>query len=345
MAKPKRIGSGWHKQSVRHSRARRLGKAGGKYATQFGILTPQGKVTKSMSIKISEIKSPDPLAYAYGYFQGKTGQPISKNKGLATEYIRGYEEGKKQKDTDGDGVIDSKDCEPFNPKKQDTYELEPRYDSRKSFYGKARVETGNGVKKLYSYNTLVAEIRNGTPIVYGTYSATTLRHITEFLKQSGFKAETSDQIIKDYPEKEDYQKLWEKKQAEEKQKKPKIKDKMTEQEAEDLYKYELSEEKINTETTPHYDSFNEYKRMLEDMGVRINNKPKKAKKQVVWLGGVPKKDDFGETITDEFIDGKTTLGAWGLMTPSSYRRFGIGIRTGLGQRYKKIGSDFVKVEG
>ena len=63
--------------------------------TQFGILTPEGKVEKSMEMDLSKIKSPDPLAYAYGFFQGKSGQPMSKEKGLAKEYIRGYKEGKK----------------------------------------------------------------------------------------------------------------------------------------------------------------------------------------------------------------------------------------------------------
>lgn len=78
------------------------------------------------------------------------------------------------------------------------YELPARYDSRKSFYGKARVETMDGKKALYSYNTKVAEIEDGKAKVYGTYSQTTLRHIKEFLLQNGFKAENSKQIIKDY---------------------------------------------------------------------------------------------------------------------------------------------------
>jgi hypothetical protein len=62
--------------------------------TQFGVLTPSGKVEKSMSIDIGKVKSSDPLAYSYGYFQGKSGQPMSKDKGLVPEYIRGYKDGK-----------------------------------------------------------------------------------------------------------------------------------------------------------------------------------------------------------------------------------------------------------
>lgn len=81
-------------------------------------------------------------------------------------------------------------------------ELCPYYDSAKSFYGKAKViEIENDVF-LMSYDTIVAFFNRDTKIakVIGTYSATTLRHIKEFLKQSGFKAETKKQIEKDYIE-------------------------------------------------------------------------------------------------------------------------------------------------
>lgn len=85
------------------------------------------------------------------------------------------------------------------------YELSPKNDSRKSFYGKARVSTGDkgDQNKLYSYNTLVAEMIDGKPVVYGTYSATTLRHIKDWLKQNGFKAENKAQIEADYGKKEE----------------------------------------------------------------------------------------------------------------------------------------------
>ena len=79
-------------------------------------------------------------------------------------------------------------------------ELCPYYDSAKSFYGKAKViEIENDVF-LVSYDTIVAFYNRGAKIaqVFDTYSATTLRHIKEFLKQSGFKAETKKQIEKDY---------------------------------------------------------------------------------------------------------------------------------------------------
>ena len=79
-------------------------------------------------------------------------------------------------------------------------ELCPYYNSAKSFYGKAKViEIENDVF-LVSYDTIVAFFNRDTKVakVIDTYSATTLRHIKEFLKQSGFKAETKKQIEKDY---------------------------------------------------------------------------------------------------------------------------------------------------
>ena len=66
------------------------------------------------------------------------------------------------------------------------YELQARYDARKSFYGKAHViDHENGVLELQSYDTIVARIENGKVVKndIGVYSTTTNRHIREFLKQ------------------------------------------------------------------------------------------------------------------------------------------------------------------
>lgn len=95
--------------------------------------------------------------------------------------------------------------EKFYPNKSFTImELCPYYDSRKSFYGKAKViEIENDVF-LISYDTIVAFFNRDAKVaqVYGTYSATTLRHIKEFLKQSGFKAKSKKQIENDYMKRE-----------------------------------------------------------------------------------------------------------------------------------------------
>ena len=70
------------------------------------------------------------------------------------------------------------------------FELNCRYVTRKSFYGKAKVvEQENGDLLLYSYDTLVARVKDGmfeiNSNVYSCYlySNTTLRHIKEFYKQ------------------------------------------------------------------------------------------------------------------------------------------------------------------
>jgi len=79
-------------------------------------------------------------------------------------------------------------------------ELEARFDSRASFYGKARVRTENNKLILTSYNTDVAYIEDNKAVVLCTHSTTTLRHIKEFLLQNGFNAENKAQITRDYVE-------------------------------------------------------------------------------------------------------------------------------------------------
>lgn len=76
------------------------------------------------------------------------------------------------------------------------YELTARYDARQSFYGKAQVIELPNKTVLKSYDTIVAVIRDGKPMVRGDYSQTTTRHIKEFLKQNGFWVETKKDIMK-----------------------------------------------------------------------------------------------------------------------------------------------------
>ena len=76
--------------------------------------------------------------------------------------------------------------------------LETIYDSRNSFYGKAKVELNGSQIILYSYGTLVAFIENGIAYITGDYTQTTLRHIKEFLLQNGFVAINKKQIMDDY---------------------------------------------------------------------------------------------------------------------------------------------------
>lgn len=64
------------------------------------------------------------------------------------------------------------------------YELEPRFDARKSFYGKAHViDHENGTFELQSYDTIVSRCVNGKVEELGNWSNTTTRHQKEFRKQ------------------------------------------------------------------------------------------------------------------------------------------------------------------
>lgn len=65
-------------------------------------------------------------------------------------------------------------------------ELQAIYTNQNSFYGKAQVEhLENGNKALYSYSTKVCELDSNNNIIeIGYYSATTSRHINDFLQQN-----------------------------------------------------------------------------------------------------------------------------------------------------------------
>ena len=86
------------------------------------------------------------------------------------------------------------------------YDLDCRYDSRKSFYGKAKVmeqnigTTGWSEKVLYSYGTMVAKIIYSKEkvkcIYYGKYSQTTTRHQKEFFKQHDLSDKELKELFK-----------------------------------------------------------------------------------------------------------------------------------------------------
>ena len=84
------------------------------------------------------------------------------------------------------------------------YNLKPQYDSRKSFYGKAKVYSDDkGHLLLKSYDTIVAEITDGiatedgnpTVKINGWYSQTTAEHINDFLYQHGFATLSKKEIL------------------------------------------------------------------------------------------------------------------------------------------------------
>ena len=103
-------------------------------------------------------------------------------------------------------VVDEPTIEEKKPLRESSYaKLDPKFDHRKSFYGKARVlEKDDGTKVLYSYGTPVVRIRNGevTLLTKGylgwSSSPTTLRHVKDFLQQNGFKAGSYKDLAKMY---------------------------------------------------------------------------------------------------------------------------------------------------
>lgn len=77
-----------------------------------------------------------------------------------------------------------------------SYDLTPLHTNQKSFYGKARVYAfeycGDNYYTLHSYDTAVVSVYVGPGNItymkrlWGGYSATTMRHVNEFLMQEGF---------------------------------------------------------------------------------------------------------------------------------------------------------------
>lgn len=82
----------------------------------------------------------------------------------------------------------------------DTFELQPQLDNAQSFYKKAyTLHNNDGSIQLKSYDTIVATFKAGNVTVNNTYSATTLRHIKEFIYQTiGVSGLSKKDIEKDY---------------------------------------------------------------------------------------------------------------------------------------------------
>lgn len=82
----------------------------------------------------------------------------------------------------------------------DTFELQPQLDNAQSFYKKAyTLHNNDGSIQLKSYDTIVATFKAGNVTVNDTYSATTLRHIKEFIYQTtGVSGLSKNDIEKDY---------------------------------------------------------------------------------------------------------------------------------------------------
>lgn len=91
--------------------------------------------------------------------------------------------------------IDEKECYEVKENGTSLGYLFPQYDSRKSFYKKAKVLSYNGEIYLQSYDTIVAKCSNDEVIINGWYSETTARHINEFLRQNGHSKMTKKEMM------------------------------------------------------------------------------------------------------------------------------------------------------
>jgi hypothetical protein len=52
------------------------------------------------------------------------------------------------------------------------------------------------------------------------------------------------------------------------------------------------------------------------------------------VGHVPGEHDDIQA-TGEFVDGKTAMGPWANMCLTCHKRYGVGLGTGLGQKYRR----------
>lgn len=107
-------GQGWHKDSLRHSRARKTGTAGGIYKYQLvdrktgAILKEQQEPFTNSKINLFKGMGYKPKVLTRDT-KNMTFKQLQK-KGVFLKY---------QGDADGDGVKNIKDCRPLNPKAQD----------------------------------------------------------------------------------------------------------------------------------------------------------------------------------------------------------------------------------
>ena len=58
-------------------------------------------------------------------------------------------------------------------------------------------------------------------------------------------------------------------------------------------------------------------------------------KPVEWIGTVPTCNFCQKSLVSVFVDGKTNLGPWATMCLDCHRVNGLGLGTGLGQKYQR----------
>lgn len=65
-----------------------------------------------------------------------------------------------------------------------------------------------------------------------------------------------------------------------------------------------------------------------------------------WQGSEPKACDVcAGMIVEDFVDGRTRQGPWGILCPRCHRNQGVGLGTGKGQHYHRQDGVWLKVGG
>ena len=75
--------------------------------------------------------------------------------------------------------------------------------------------------------------------------------------------------------------------------------------------------------------------------------------ETYWGGKVPEQCDLMHHLEDEphdirgeFVDCATVFGPWAILCPACHVKYGLGVGTGRGQRYKRQGDGrWLRVEG
>lgn len=69
--------------------------------------------------------------------------------------------------------------------------------------------------------------------------------------------------------------------------------------------------------------------------------------EVYWTGDVPEYCQLTrKLLTHTFIDGKTKMGPWAIMSEDAHAKYGVGLGQGKGQKYQhQRNGKWLKVEG
>ena len=85
----------------------------------------------------------------------------------------------------------------------------------------------------------------------------------------------------------------------------------------------------------------EYLSLLRDSGVKTDD-ALDEEDESVWMGDT-ECDFCHKECGKNLYDGKTDMGPWAVMCDKCFRTHGVGLGAGRGQKYKKVGDDYVKV--